>query len=48
MQNVLGIGWISDKECFIIDGELIKHYHINQGLIVFKSYQSVNLCIDKE
>lgn len=48
LQSVLGIGWVSDRECFIVDGELIKHYHINQGLLTCKSTQPVNLCIDKE
>lgn len=48
MENVLGIGWISDRDCFIIDGELIKYYHIHQGILTIKSTQPAGLCLDKE
>ena len=44
-NNLLGTGWINDRECLVYDNLEVYHYYVNQGILKEKSRSISNLVI---
>lgn len=45
---MIGVGWISDKECLVLDGNNIIHNTVVQQQLKQKSSIVANLLVDKD
>ncbi len=45
---MIGVGWISDKECLVLDGNNIIHNTVVQQQLKQKSSLAANLLVDKD